>query len=67
MRQITAQNNTEVTSIKKPGRPASLFSGVLPLFVVGHFAHHLMNALPVPLLPFIRSEFGLDYTQSGLV
>ena len=26
-----------------------------------------MTALPVPLLPLIRSDFGLDYTQSGLV
>ena len=26
-----------------------------------------MTALPIPLLPLIRSDFGLDYTQSGLV
>jgi MFS family permease len=32
-----------------------------------HFAHHLMTALPAPLLPFIRSDFGLSYTQSALV
>ncbi|MFC1937059.1 MFS transporter [Chloroflexota bacterium] len=35
--------------------------------MVTHFAHHLLSGLPVPLLPFIRSGFGLDYTQSGLV
>jgi MFS family permease len=45
----------------------SLFSGLLPLFVLAHFAHHLLTALPVPLLPMIRSDFGLDYTQSGFV
>ncbi len=45
----------------------SLFSGLLPLFVMAHCAHHLLTALPVPLLPMIRSEFGLDYTQSGFV
>jgi len=45
----------------------SLFSGLLPLFVLAHFAHHLLTALPVPLLPMIRSDFGVDYTQSGLV
>lgn len=45
----------------------SLFSGLLPLFVLAHFGHHLLAALPVPLLPMIRSEFALDYTQSGLV
>lgn len=45
----------------------SLFSGLLPLFVLAHFAHHLLTALPVPLLPFIRHDFALDYTQSALV
>ncbi len=37
------------------------------LFVVAHFAHHLVTALPIPLLPFIRDEFGLDYTRAALV
>jgi len=37
------------------------------LFVLAHFAHHLVTALPVPLLPFIRDEFALDYTQAGVV
>ncbi|MFC2046892.1 MFS transporter [Chloroflexota bacterium] len=32
-----------------------------------HFGHHLMTALPVPLLPFIRDDFNLDYTQAGFV
>ena len=45
----------------------SLFLGVLPLFMLAHFAHHLLSALPTPLLPMIRSDFGLDYTQSGIV
>ncbi len=45
----------------------SLFPGLLPLFVLAHFGHHLVPALLVPLLPMIRSEFALDYTQSGLV
>ena len=35
--------------------------------MLAHFAHHLLTALPVPLLPLIRNEFGLDYTQAGLV
>ena len=45
----------------------SLFSGMQPLFVLAHFGHHLLTALPIPLLPMIRSDFALDYTQSGLV
>lgn len=35
--------------------------------MVAHFAHHLLTALPVPLLPLIRDDFALDYTQSALV
>ena len=54
------------SSIKKFGF-RSPFSGVLPLFVLAHFGHHLLTALPIPLLPMIRDDFALDYTQSGLV
>ncbi len=52
--------------IKKIGSRSS-FSRLLPLFVVAHFAHHLVTALLVPLLPLIRDSFALDYTRSGLV
>jgi len=49
--------------------PRSMSSGMglVLLFVVAHFSHHLVTALPVPLLPFIRDEFGLDYTRAALV
>ena len=45
----------------------SLLGGMIPLFVLGHFSHHIMTAITVPLIPFIRSAFSLDYAQSGLV
>jgi len=35
--------------------------------VVAHFVHHLLTALPIPLLPLIRSDYALDYTLSGWV
>ena len=41
--------------------------GLLPFFLLAHFSHHLLTALPIPLIPFIRDEFALDYTQSGVV
>ncbi len=44
-----------------------LISGTVPLFVLAHFMHHVLTALTVPLLPFIRSDFSLDYAQSGWV
>ncbi len=45
----------------------SLVADMVPLFVFAHFSHHILTALTVPLLPFIRNAFVLDYTQSGLV
>ena len=35
--------------------------------MLAHFGHHLLTALPVPLLPMIRDDFNLSYTQAGLV
>ncbi len=35
--------------------------------MLSHFTHHILTALGVPLLPFIRDYFNLDYTQSGFV
>ena len=34
---------------------------------MAHFVHHLLPALIVPLLPFIRNDFSLDYTRSAMV
>ena len=45
----------------------SFFSGLLPLFILAHFSHHVIAALLQPLLPFIRDDFALDYTQVGWV
>ncbi len=47
------------------GHPAA--GRLLPLFILAHFCHHLLTSLPVPLLPMIKADFGLDYTRSGLV
>ena len=54
------------SSEHKPGFSAFV-TGLLPLFLLAHFVHHLLTALPTPLLPMIRSDFSLDYTLSGLV
>jgi len=40
---------------------------MMPLFVLAHLSHHLVTALPVPLLPYIRDEFALDYTRAGFI
>lgn len=44
-----------------------LFSSLILLFILAHSGHHLLTALPMPLIPMIRKEMGLDYTQSGWV
>ncbi|MBI4283778.1 MAG: MFS transporter [Chloroflexi bacterium] len=45
----------------------SLFPGFLILFVLAHFVYHVITALLTPLLPLIRDDFTLSYTQSGLM
>jgi MFS family permease len=40
---------------------------VIPLFTLAHFGHHVLTALIVPLLPYIRGEFGLSYAQTGVL
>jgi MFS family permease len=45
----------------------SFIVGSLPWFIMAHFGHHLLTALPAPLLPAIRSEFHLNYTQASIV
>ena len=44
-----------------------MLTGLVPLFMLAHFSHHLINALLQPLLPFIRDDFGLGYVQTGFI
>ncbi len=48
-------------------RLSHLVPGWLALFTLAHFGHHLLTALPTPLLPFMRDEYHLDYVRSGLI
>ncbi len=51
----------------KKSRLRSIFQGFLPIYVVAHYCHHMLMALPQPLLPLIRDEFSLNYSKSALV
>ncbi len=42
-------------------------SGILLLFVVAHFGHHLVTAILPPLAPYIRDDLKLSYTQWGFL
>jgi MFS family permease len=59
-------NTLHDSAIKEP-KKGSFFLNTLPFFIVAHCVHHLLTALPQPLLPFIRAEFNLSYTQSAFV
>ncbi len=41
-------------------KASSFFTTTLPLFVMAHFGHHLMTALPGILLPFFRDDTTLS-------
>ena len=44
-----------------------LFSGLIPLFVLAHFGHHVVGAMLRPLVPMIRTDFNLNYTEAGIL
>jgi MFS family permease len=56
----------------KQAKSRSFFITTLPLFMLAHFGHHLMTALPAVLLPFIRDDrtltgSTLSYTESAWI
>jgi MFS family permease len=67
--RIPAIENTDNRSfLSKLGpRLRTFFTGLVPLFVLAHFSHHVVGALLTPLLPFIRDEFILTKTQLGFL
>src|SRR5512138_2759127 len=54
------------TSPTEPKKRSFLLSS-LPFFILAHATHHILTALPQPMLPFIQEQFGLSYFRSGLV
>ena len=40
---------------------------MLPLFLLAHFGHHIVGAMLRPLMPMIRTDLSLNYTQVGVV
>jgi MFS family permease len=58
--------NTASSHAANTGRSGGI-SGLIALLAGAHFSHHVLTAMLIPLLPFIRNEFGLSYAQSGIV
>ena len=40
---------------------------MLPLFMLAHFGHHIVGAMLRPLMPMIRTDLDLNYTEVGVV
>ena len=45
----------------------SWLPGILPLFILAHFGHHIVSGILTPLMPMIRTDLNLNYTQAGVV
>ena len=60
------ENTGKGTAIRRPDFRL-LFSGMLPLFILAHFGHHIVGAMLRPLMPMIRTDLGLSYTEVGVV
>ncbi|MFC1535477.1 MFS transporter [Thermodesulfobacteriota bacterium] len=54
-------------SISAPPKQRSFFLTSLPFFILAHATHHLLTALPQPMLPYIQEEFKLNYARSATV
>jgi MFS family permease len=43
------------------------FTGLLPLFLIAHFGHHVVGSMLNPFMPMIRDELHLSYAQAGVI
>ena len=57
--------NTTNKTVSFKARLITLFSGLVPLFILAHFMHHIPGFLIQPLSPFIRDALHLDYSQTA--
>ena len=66
-KDIEGQSANEPVSESNPPKQRSFFLTSLPFFILAHATHHLLTALPQPMLPYIQQEFKLNYTRSAAV
>ena len=55
---------TEVTEVLSASRPSHL--RIVGVVSAAHFVSHYYILLLAPLLPFVRAEYGVSYTEIGL-
>jgi FSR family fosmidomycin resistance protein-like MFS transporter len=56
--------NKQDTKDNNP-KQRSFFLTSLPFFIIAHAAHHLLTALPQPMLPYMQQEFKLSNSMAG--
>jgi MFS family permease len=55
--------NTTNKTVSLKQKLIAFFSGLVPLFILAHFMHHVPGLLIQPLSPYIRDGLHLDYSQ----
>ena len=65
-----SDNSVDTTSVKPENgantpKQRSFFLTALPFFMIAHTAHHLLTALPQPMLPYMQQEFKLNNSMAG--
>ena len=63
-------NSVDTTSVQPENgantpKQRSFFLTALPFFMIAHTAHHLLTALPQPMLPYMQQEFKLNNSMAG--
>ena len=56
-----------MTTTAEEPKKRSFFLTSLPFFILAHATHHLLTALPQPMLPYIQQQFGLNYEGSATI
>ncbi len=65
MSRMTTGHSRPTSQIISRIRP--FVAGLLPLFMVAHFGHHVVGAMLNPLLPMIRTDLDLNYATAGVL
>jgi MFS family permease len=60
---MSITDNKKANRFKQSYR--ELFPGLVPLFILAHFMHHIPGFIIQSLQPSIRDEFSLDYLKIG--
>jgi FSR family fosmidomycin resistance protein-like MFS transporter len=64
--QVDINTREQEKSTDTP-KARSFFLTSLPYFILAHATHHILTALPQPMLPYMKKEFNLNYTETAAI